>query len=109
MEVYLHKDVPNLGSAGQIVRVKPGFAQNYIIPRGLGSIVTEANRAFFKTRERKPKDTQIATQETSLLADKISSLRIILKRKMHDDGKLYAAVRPGEVADLLTEKVVKID
>lgn len=108
MEVFLHKDVPNVGKAGQIIRVQPGFANNYIVPRGLGVIVTPETREFYKKKELKPKDLTIASHETSMLAEKIGAIRIVLKRKLHDDGKLYAAVRPTEVVDLLEPKGIKV-
>lgn len=109
MEIYLKKDVPRVGMAGQIIKVETGFANNYLIPQGFGVMINDANRETFKKKERKPKDPSAVSSETSLLAEKIGSLRLIVKRKTHDDGKLYAAIRPGEVADVLLEKGFKVD
>jgi len=109
MEVFLKKDVAGVGMAGQIIRVQQGFANNYLIPRNLGIIVTAANRASLAKQERKPKDPEVAHSETSMLAEKIGAIKVVLKRKMHDDGKLYAAVREAEIVELLAQKGFKIN
>lgn len=103
MKVFLKKDVPNVGHAGQIIKVSDGFARNNLFPRKLAEEVTAEREAFFKTREvtKEKKQEKIETH-TSELANTIQGLKLVLKRKMHDDGKLYAAVREAEVVALLT-------
>jgi large subunit ribosomal protein L9 len=109
VRVFLKKDVEKIGIAGEIIEVKEGFAFNYIIPQGLGVVVDKNNQKFFKTREKTVEHRKevIATQ-TSMLAQKISSLDLVIKRKMHDDGKLYGAVNSGDIADVLAEKGVSV-
>jgi len=109
MRVFLRKDVEKLGLAGEIVKVKEGYALNYLIPRGLATSVTEKNERFFKEHERVVNNRKeaIATQ-TSMLAEKIGSLQITIKRKMHDDGKLYGAISPNEIVDAMNKKGVSI-
>lgn len=109
MEVFLKKDVAGVGMAGQIIRVQQGFANNYLIPRNLGIIVTVANRSSLAKQEKRPKDPEAAHSETSILAEKIGAIKVVLRRKMHDDGKLYAAVREAEIVALLAQKGFKIN
>ncbi len=102
MKVFLKKDVPNVGHAGQIIKVSDGFARNNLFPRQLAEEVTAEREAFFKSREVvKEKRQEKLEVHTSELANTIQNLKLTLKRKMHDDGKLYASVREAEVVALL--------
>jgi large subunit ribosomal protein L9 len=109
IEVFLKKDIPKVGMAQQIIKVSSGYANNFIIPGGFGDIVTDKNREFYLKKEKKPRDAKAAHSETSLLAEKISDVKLTIKHKVHDDGKLYASIRPAEIVDLLAEKGFSID
>jgi len=109
MKIYLFKDVEKLGLAGEIVKVKDGFAGNYLLPKKLGIAITSKNEAFYKTKERVVKDHKKAVAtKTSMLAEKIKSLQIKLKDKTHDDGKLYGSVNPSDIVELLAKEGVSI-
>ncbi|HML19098.1 MAG TPA: 50S ribosomal protein L9 [Candidatus Dependentiae bacterium] len=109
MKVYLKKDVEKIGLAGEIIKVKEGFATNYLIPRGLAVSVTDSNADFFKKRERTIENRkEVLSTQTSMLAEKINALELVLKKKMHDDGKLYGAISPVEIVDKLSEKGVAV-
>jgi large subunit ribosomal protein L9 len=109
MKVYLKKDIEKIGLAGEIIKVKEGFATNYLIPRGLAVPVTDANADFFKKRERTIENRkEVLSTQTSMLAEKINALELVLKKKMHDDGKLYGAISPVEIVDKLAEKGVAV-
>lgn len=102
MKVYLIKDVANVGLAGEIIKVSDGYARNSLFPRKLAEEVTPEKEAFFKGREKvKVKRQEKAEEHTSELASAIQGLKLTLKRKLHDDGKLYASVREAEVVALL--------
>ncbi|MBN1549548.1 50S ribosomal protein L9 [Candidatus Babeliales bacterium] len=109
MKVFLLKDVAKVGIAGEMVKVSDGFAANYLFPKKLAEQVTPHNESSFAKRVKVIQDrkTAIAT-ETSMLAEKIRSLKLILKRKVHDDGKLYGSVSPMEVMELLADEGVKV-
>lgn len=109
MKVFLLKDVAKVGIAGEMVKVSDGFAANYLFPKKLAQQVTPHNEASFAKRVKviQYRKTAIAT-ETSMLAEKIRSLKLILKRKVHDDGKLYGSVSPMEVMELLAKEGVKV-
>lgn len=105
MKVYLLKDVENVGIAGEIIKVTEGYAQNFLFPRKLALLVTSDNEAFYAQRAKTLENRkEVISSKTSMLAQKINGMKLTLKRKMHDDGKLYAAVNPSEIADLLSSQ-----
>jgi len=109
MEVYLRKDVEKIGLAGEIIKVGDGFARSVLIPQGLAVEITNANKSQFLSKIRKVENRKevIATQ-TSMLAEKLSSITLTLKRKMHDDGQLYGSINASEVVEALAEKGISI-
>lgn len=109
MEVYLQKDVQKVGMAGEIVKVSEGYAFNYLLPRKLAVQITPKNERFYKGKQRViDHRKEVITSETSMLAEKIKSTKLTLKRKMHDKEKLYGSISPAEVADLLAEQGIKV-
>jgi len=109
IRVYLKKDVEKIGMAGELIEVKEGFASNYLVPKGLGTIVDAHNEKFFKKRERTiDHRKEVISSQTSMLAEKIGSLELILKKKVHDDGKLYGAISPNDIVNKLAEKGVSV-
>lgn len=109
MKVYLLKDVPKIGLAGELLKVADGFGQNFLVPRKLAVEVTPQNESFYKEREKKVEHRKdVIATKTSMLAEKISSIKITIKRKLHDDGKLYGAINASEIVDMLAEKGISI-
>lgn len=109
MKVYLLKDVPKIGMAGEILKVADGFGQNFLLPRKLAVEITPHNESSFKQREKIVEHRkEVVATKTSMLAEKIGSMKLTLKRKMHDDGKLYGAINASEIVELLAEKGVSI-
>jgi large subunit ribosomal protein L9 len=109
MKVFLRKDVEKLGLAGEIVKVSEGFAKNFLIPNKLAQEITADNEQSFKKREKVVEHRkEVIATKTSMLAEKINSIKVTLKRKMHDDGKLYGSINPSEIVDALAEKGISI-
>lgn len=109
MKVFLRKDVEQVGLAGEIIKVGDGYGRNFLIPKGLAVEVTNDNETFYLKRQKTVEHRQeVIATKTSILADKISTIKLVIKRKMHDDGKLYGAVNPSEIADLLAQKGVNV-
>lgn len=107
MKVYLLKNVAGTGKAGEIVKVKEGYADNFLIPHKLAEKITAQNESFYESRvKRVEHNKEEVCTKTSLLAEKIKDMRLTLKRKMHDDGKLYASVNALEVSELLAKEGV---
>jgi large subunit ribosomal protein L9 len=109
MKVFLRKDIEGVGFGGEVVKVSEGYARNFLFPRDLAVEITAQNEEFYKNKIKTIENRKeaIAT-ETSMLAEKIKSLKVTLNRKMHDDGKLYGAVSPADIAEALSAQGVTV-
>ncbi len=109
MKVFLQKDVEKVGFAGEIIKVEDGYARNFLFPRKLAVEITPANEAVFAKKIRQVVHRkEVINSKTSMLAENIKALKLTIKRKMHDDGKLYGAVSAQEIADLLAQQGVTV-
>jgi large subunit ribosomal protein L9 len=109
MEVYLRKDVEKIGLAGEIIKVGDGFARNYLIPQGLGIEITAQNKSQYLSKIRKVENRKEAiASQTSMFAEKLNTVSITLKRKMHDNGQLYGSINASEIMEALAEQGISI-
>lgn len=109
MKVYLKKDIPRTGLQGEIIEVADGFAHNYLIPKNLVVQVTEGNETFFKSRKRTIEHRkEVIASESSMLAEKIKSLELVVKKTVHDNGKLYGALSAQDIIQALAQKGIKV-
>lgn len=109
MKVFLLKDVPSVGMTGEMIKVSDGYAMNFLLPRKLAVEITPKNEEFYKNREKHVEHRkEVISSKTSMLAEKINSIKLTLKRKMHDDGKLYGSVNSLEIVEAMAEKGVSI-
>jgi len=110
MELILRDDVDKLGRRGDIVKVKDGFARNFLLPRGLGMPVNAANKAMIE-KERRAALARLAKEraEFEALAERIATLRFIAPRKVGENDVLYGSVTSGDVAEFLRAKGIEID
>ena len=110
MELILRDDVDKLGRRGDIVKVKDGFARNFLLPRGLGVPVTTANKAMIE-KERKAQEARLAKEKSEFeaLAARIGGLRFVAPRKVGENEVLYGSVTGGDIADFLKAKGIEID
>ncbi len=105
MDVILFETVPNLGTVGDTVKVKPGFARNYLIPHGKAVLATPENRAALELRR-----SELETHEAEVLsaartkADAISGLSLQIARKAGEEGKLFGSVGTADVVEAITAK-----
>lgn len=110
MKVYMLQDVEKVGMAGTIVKVSDGYAMNFLIPRKLAKKVGTNEKEFFEKRSVKAKlDTQALNSKTAMLAERIKNMHLVVKERVHDDGKLYGAVGADEVVELLKKKDVSVN
>jgi large subunit ribosomal protein L9 len=109
MKVFLLKSVPQVGIAGEVIKVADGYAKNFLFPKKLAVEINATNEQFYKQREKQIEHRkEVIATETSMLSEEISQIKLVLKRKTHDDGKLYASVNPADVVDLLAAKGIKV-
>jgi large subunit ribosomal protein L9 len=109
MQIILTKDVDKLGYANDIVEVKPGYANNFLIPQGLAKVATVSARKVLaeNLKQRAHKDAKIQA-DAQALADKIAALPLVFKMKAAD-GKIFGSVTTQMIADALAAKGVEVD
>ncbi len=102
MELILREDVTSLGKAGELVRVKPGYARNFLLPRGLAYEATEGNkkRIAGETRARTARRAAEKT-EAEAVAAQLGALNLTLRGKAGDEGKLFGSVTAQDIAGAL--------
>lgn len=110
VQVVLRDDVENLGRSGELVRVKPGYARNYLIPRGLASIATHGNVAQIE-HEKRVAVARAAKlrQEAAGRAQDLSSVVVEIAAQAGDNNKLFGSVGTRDIAQALAAKGIEID
>ncbi len=110
MQVILMEKVVNLGGLGDIVKVKDGYARNYLIPQGKAKRATEANKKVFEERraelERIQAGKLAAAQE---IATKLEGLTVQILRKAGVDGRLFGSVGNADISEALAAKGIEIE
>jgi len=105
MKVILVKDVEGWGTLGDIIDVKPGFARNYLIPKGLAYPATENYvkhvQEILRQKQRKLEREKAKAQE---IAQKIDGLELDIKRPIGPTGKMYGSVSSTDIAEAIKEK-----
>jgi large subunit ribosomal protein L9 len=109
-DVILREDVKSLGKAGELVRVKPGYARNYLLPRGLAFEATEGNkkRIEAETRARGARD-QAERTEAERFAAALGAVALTLKGKAGEEGKLFGSITAQDIADALAAQGHQVD
>jgi large subunit ribosomal protein L9 len=110
LRVVLTEDLHNLGKSGELVRVRPGFARNYLLPRGLAVAATQENVAQIehakKVAEARAAKTRAEAEE---LSKKLSGLKVELVRPAGDGDKLYGAVTTRDIEQALSAQGFTVD
>jgi large subunit ribosomal protein L9 len=105
MEVILREDVPNLGTVGDIVKVKPGYARNYLLPRQLAVIADRGSVRVLEHQKRvvaSKRDRDRKQAET--LAQRLTSMRVTVKARAGEEGKLFGSVTNQDIEKALEEQ-----
>jgi len=110
MDVILREDVKTLGKAGEMVRVKPGYARNYLLPQGLAFEATEGNkkRIAAETRARTAR-SQAERTEAEREAATLSAVALTLAGKAGEEGKLFGSITAQDIADALAAQGHPVD
>ena len=99
MEVILLERVAKLGQMGEVVKVKPGYARNFLLPRKKALRATEENKKLFESRRAQLETQNISRKaEADLIAGKMKGLAVVLIRQAGEAGQLYGSVNARDIA-----------
>jgi large subunit ribosomal protein L9 len=110
IEVILREDIKTLGRAGEMVRVKPGYARNYLLPQGLAYEATEGNkkRIAAETRVRTARN-QAEKDQSEREAATLRDVTVTLAGKAGEEGKLFGSITSQDIADALARQGHSVD
>jgi len=110
MQLILKQTVDNLGEEGDVVKVKPGYGRNFLLPQGMAIVASKGNLAQLAIAkvaiEARRKQQR---EEAEALAKRLEATVISIERRVGDENKLYGSVTTSDVADKLAEQGVVID
>lgn len=110
VRVILKRDVDKLGSAGELVRVRPGFARNYLLPRSLAVVATDSNVKHIE-HERKLALAAAAKQKglAEGIAAQVNGIVVEIEAQAGEGDRLFGSVTSRDVADALRKRGIELD
>lgn len=110
VEVILKKDVVDVGHAGELVNVRPGYARNYLIPQGLALLATEGNRRRFEEERRQIEQSAEREREAArVLAERIEEQSLTFSVRAGEEGRLFGSVTSADIAEQLEQAGIAVD
>ncbi len=110
VNLILREAVPNLGEAGDVVKAKPGYARNYLLPQGKAEFATESRVKQIEHQRRVIEAKRLKDLGDLQAVDhKIRSLTIEVNAKAGEEGKLFGSITSLQIRDMLAEKGIEID
>ena len=110
MDIILLQDVETLGTSGDIIKVKPGYARNFLFPRGLAVRSSKRNRALADEKKNSAKAKQL--RETLVyeeLVNKLKNTEVTIEVQVGDEDRLFGSVTSQDIHKALIEKGIEID
>ena len=108
MLVVMLKDLEKVGVRGQLVTVSPGFASNFLIPKGLARAVSSKEAPALKNQEAgKQVKKEVLKSRIAMVGSVIENMTLTISKKVHDNKKLYAAVSEEDISEALTKKLAE--
>ena len=105
MKLILREDVSKLGNCGDVIEVRPGYARNYLIPRGIGLELSQANLdRIVVEADRRNAERQAEKESAQNLAKRIESESWSVEAKMNDEGHLFGSVSYTDIVALFVSK-----
>lgn len=102
VELLLAEDVPPLGQRGDLIRVKPGYARNYLVPQGLAAIATEENKRMVDLHKIKLTELQAERlKQLRQLAEVVSKYSVTLEANANPEGHLYGSIVAADISKAL--------
>jgi large subunit ribosomal protein L9 len=110
MEVILREDVPHLGAMGEVVKVKPGYGRNYLLPRGLAVEASRRNLAALEHEKvligvKRERERKVARAE----ADRLDGLVIEIQARAGEEDRLYGSVTNIDIERQLASRGIRVD
>ena len=106
LSIILTQAVPHVGQPGDLVKVKPGFARNYLIPQGLATFATAHNLRIIEKHRKKLKELEQARRaDLQNLAAQIAQRSLTIEANANEEGHLYGSVNADQIADALRKRV----
>lgn len=110
IKVLLKNDVPSLGAGGEVVRVRPGFARNFLLPRGLAVPATAGNLSRIDDMRRQAAaQAKQELEQAGALATQLGGLSVTIQRAVGEENKMYGSVTPKDIEDAFEKAGTKID
>ena len=110
MEVILKQDVEKLGKLGDVVKVKDGFAHNFLIPKGLAVPVTSSSlKRLEQEKQHKNVAQEKLKKEALQLKEKLAGLSLTIAALVQEDEQLYGSIASHDIAQALKEEGLEID
>ena len=104
IELILLERVEKLGQMGQLVKVRPGFARNYLLPQKKAMRATKENLAYFETQRAQLEANNLQRRtEAAEIGAKLEGLTVVLVRQAGESGQLYGSVSARDIADAVTD------
>lgn len=109
MEVILKTNIEKLGAKDEVVNVKPGYARNYLIPRGYAVVATESARKMLaeNLKQRSHKESRILADAQSL-AEKLSALTLTIATKASDTGKIFGSINTIQLSEAFAKEGITL-
>jgi large subunit ribosomal protein L9 len=110
IHVVLTEDLSNVGKSGELVRVRPGFARNYLVPRGLAISATAENVARIEHEKKvvEAKNAKLKGEATAL-AQKLGSVKLTIERPVGEGDRLYGSVTSRDIEEALAAQGYSVD
>ena len=110
MEVILREDVAHLGGVGDVVKVKDGYARNYLIPHGKAYLATDGSKRQVEFERRRRADRlAMKRSDADRLAGKLAAIALSFTAKTGDGNRLFGSITAADIADKLAEKGHSVD
>ena len=110
MDIILLQDVEALGTSGDIIKVKPGYARNFLFPRGLAVRSSKRNRALADEKKNSAKAKQLReTQLYEELVNKLKKTEVTIEVQVGGEDRLFGSVTSQDIHKALIEKGIEID
>lgn len=110
MEIILKQDIPNLGYENDIVKVKPGYARNFLIPKGMAIIASETNKKILaEVQRQKSYKEEKLRNEAETMAKLLNTVSLKIGAKVGTSGKIFGSVNAIQISDALKGEGYEVD